>query len=66
MNRNGGNLAEKIQSLSSEQIAEVEAFAEFLQVRGQDRVLARAASAASEPALERVWSNPEDDVYDAF
>jgi len=66
MNRNGGNLAEKIQSLSSEQIAEVEAFVEFLQVRGQDRVLARAASAASEPALERVWSNPEDDVYDAF
>ena len=66
MNRDGGNLAEKIQSLSSEQVAEVEAFVEFLLVRGQDQVLARAATAAREPAFERVWSSPEEDVYDAL
>jgi hypothetical protein len=66
MSRNTGNLAEKTQTLSSEQIAEVEAFVEFLQVRGQDRAVARAASAASEPAFERVWSNPEDDACDAL
>jgi hypothetical protein len=28
--------------------------------------LARAAAAASAPAFAAVWSNPEDDVYDAL
>ncbi|MGB9030448.1 MAG: hypothetical protein WCC27_10035 [Acidobacteriaceae bacterium] len=63
---NAGNLAEKIQALSPEQIGEVEAFVEFLRFRGLDRALATAAAAASEPAFERVWSNPEDDAYDAL
>jgi hypothetical protein len=63
---NAGNLAEKIQALSSEQIAEVEDFVEFLRFRGQDRAVARGAAAASEPAFERVWTNPEDDAYDAL
>ena len=49
----------------SEQIAEVEDFVEFLRHRGQDRELARAAATASSPALEAIWNNPEDDVYDA-
>jgi hypothetical protein len=66
MSRNPVHLAEKIQALSAEQIAEVEAFVEFLQLRAQDRAMANAAEAASEPAFERVWSNPEDDVYDAL
>jgi hypothetical protein len=66
MSRNPVHLAEKIQALSSEQIAEVEAFVEFLQSRSQERALAHAAAGVNEPAFERVWSNPEDDVYDAL
>jgi hypothetical protein len=66
INGNLKNLAEKIQTLSSEQIAEVEDFVEFLRFRGQERALSRAGAAASEPAFEAVWNNPEDDVYDAL
>lgn len=29
-----------------------------------DRRLATAASALSEPVLKRIWDNPDDDVYD--
>jgi hypothetical protein len=63
---NINNLAEKIQTLSAEQITEVEDFVEFLRLRGQERALARASAEASAPAFEAVWSNPEDDVYDAL
>ena len=66
MNGNLRNLDEKLQSLSSEQIADVEDFVEFLRFRGQERALSRAGAAASEPAFEAVWGNPEDDVYDAL
>ncbi len=66
MNRPASNLAEKLDDLSPEQIAAVEEFVEFLRLRGQDRALARAAAAASAPAFEAVWNNPEDDVYDAI
>ncbi len=66
MSRGAGNLAEKLRTLSTAQIAEVEAFAEFLEARGQDRALARAASAASAPAFEQVWSNSDDEAYDAL
>ena len=59
-------LCEKIQTLSAEQISEVEDFVEFLRVRGQERVLTRAAAAVSAPAFAAVWNNPEDDVYDAL
>jgi hypothetical protein len=58
-------LREKIQTLSAEQIAEVEDFVEFLRHRGQDRELARSAGTVSSPAFEAIWNNPEDDVYDA-
>jgi hypothetical protein len=66
MNVNVRNLAEKIQALSAEQIAEVEDFVEFLQFRGQERALTRASAAASQRAFEAVWNNPEDDIYDAL
>jgi hypothetical protein len=65
MNSNLNTLSKKIQTLSAEQITEVEDFVEFLRYRGQDRELARSAAAGSSPALEAIWSNPEDDVYDA-
>ena len=66
MNGNVSNLAEKIGSLSSEQIAEVEDFVEFLRLRGQERALARASAEVSARAFEAIWNNPEDDVYDAL
>ena len=66
MNRSSAILTEKIRMLSPEQIGEVEDFVEFLRLRTQDRGLTRAAAAASTPAFEAVWDNPEDDVYDAL
>ncbi len=66
MNRNTSQLVEKLETLSPEQIAAVEEFVEFLRVRGQDRTLTRAATAASAPAFEAVWNNPQDDAYDAI
>ncbi len=66
MNRFASNLAEKLEALSPEQIAAVEDFVEFLRSRGQDRALTRAAAAATAPAFESIWNNPEDDVYDAL
>jgi hypothetical protein len=59
-------LIEKIEALPDERIAEVEDFVEFLRLREQERALTRAATAASAPAFARVWSNPEDDAYDAL
>ncbi len=66
MNRFASNLAEKLETLSPEQIAAVEDFVEFLRARGQDRALVHAAAAASAPAFESIWNNPEDDAYDAL
>ncbi len=59
-------LLEKIKALPSERFAEVEDFVDFLVARDRQRSLARDAAAASAPAFERVWDNPEDDVYDAL
>jgi hypothetical protein len=66
MHANAGALTEKIQSLSAEQIAEVEDFVEFLRLRGQERQLTGASAAASAPAFAAVWDNPEDAAYDAL
>jgi hypothetical protein len=68
MSLNLNTLSEKIQTLSAEQISEVEDFLEFRRVRGQERELTRAAAAAaaSAPAFAAVWNSPEDDVYDAL
>jgi hypothetical protein len=59
-------LAEKIRSLSPEQINEVEDFIESLRLRGEESGLTRSAAAMSAPAFEAVWANPEDDAYDAL
>jgi len=32
----------------------------------RERELTRAAAAASEPVFTKIWSNPEDDIYDAL
>jgi hypothetical protein len=64
-NSNPKSLMEKISALPRERLAEVEDFVDFLRLRDQDRALAHAATAASAAAFAAVWSNPEDDVYDA-
>jgi len=64
MQQMADRISEKIHTLSTEQLAEVERFVESLQVWQNDREIARMMKLASEPALQSVWSNPEDDVYD--
>jgi hypothetical protein len=59
-------LIDKLSTLPSARLAEVEDFVDFLRVREQDRLSSRTASLASEPAFAKVWSNPDDDVYDAL
>jgi hypothetical protein len=66
MNSNASTLTEKIQSLSAEQIVEVDDFVEFVRLRGQERGLTRAVSAVSAPVFEAVWNNPDDAAYDAL
>jgi len=59
-------LIEKLNELPMDRLAEVEDFVDFIRQRDQDRSLVRAARAASAPAFAAVWSNPEDDAYDAI
>ena len=59
-------LIEKIEALPAERIAEIEDFVDFIRLREQEQSLTRAAAAASAPAFAAVWSNPEDDIYDAL
>jgi hypothetical protein len=59
-------LIEKILALPAERIAEVEDFVDFIRLREQERALTRAAAETSAAAFAAVWSNPDDDVYDAL
>jgi hypothetical protein len=59
-------LIEKIQKLSPDRLAEAEDFVDFIRLRDQERALTRDATTASTSAFAAVWSNPEDDVYDAL
>lgn len=59
-------LIEKIGALPTELVAEVEAFVDAISQRQQERSLVRVSAAASAPAFEKVWSNPDDDAYDAL
>lgn len=59
-------LIDKIGALPPERIAEVEDFVDFIRARDSERALANAGLVASEPAFAKVWSNPEDDAYDAL
>ena len=66
MNGTVERLVAKIQRVSSDGIAEVEDFVDFLRFRTHDRRLTRAAAEISAPVFAAVWNNPEDDVYDAL
>jgi hypothetical protein len=59
-------LTEKIQSLTDEQIVEVEDFVEFVRLRQRERGFTHLATTASSPAFEAIWDNPEDAAYDAL
>ncbi len=59
-------LIEKIKALPPERIAEIEDFVDFVRLREQDRALTRAAAATSAPSFAAIWSNPDDDAYDAI
>jgi len=66
MNAAASTLTEKIQSLTDEQLVEVEDFVEFVRLRRLERGQTRVAATASAPAFEAVWDNPEDAAYDAL
>ncbi len=59
-------LIEKIRALPEYRLNEVEDFVDFIRLREQQRALARDAAVASATAFAAVWSNPEDDIYDAL
>ena len=66
MPANADALVEKIQTLSPDRLAEVEDFVDFVRLRDQQRALTRDAAAAGAPAFAAVWTNIEDDCYDAL
>ena len=63
-------LIRKIGALPVARIAEVEDFVDFIGQRedeaASDRALRSAAMTASLPSFAAVWTNPEEDVYDAL
>ena len=59
-------LIEKIRRLPAERIAEIEDFVDFIHLRERERALTRDAAETSAPAFAAIWSNPDDDVYDAL
>jgi hypothetical protein len=66
MNPRINTLAEKIQTLPPDEIAEIEDFVEILRLRGHERGPVRDAATVSHRAFEAVWDNPEDAVYDGL
>ena len=63
---NAQALLKKIQALPVDRIAEIEDFVEFIVLREQDRALTRAGASSSAPSFAAIWSNPEDEAYDAL
>jgi hypothetical protein len=59
-------LIEKIQTLSPDRLAEVEDFVDFFRQRDQESALTRDATFTNAPAFAAIWSNTEDDCYDAL
>jgi hypothetical protein len=60
------SLIEKIRALPADRISDVEDFVDFIRLREQERALPRAAGETSAPAFAAIWTNPDDDVYDAL
>ncbi|HET6545152.1 MAG TPA: hypothetical protein VFG55_00215 [Rhodanobacteraceae bacterium] len=58
------HVTQKLRALSTERVAEVEDFIDFLRERDNDLELVKAAAAVSEPALDAIWNNDADAAYD--
>ena len=56
------NLKLKIESLTPEQLAKVEALIDSMRADAHTR----ASMYLSEPAFEAIWDDPENDLYDAL
>ena len=63
---NPQSLIEKIKALPPERLDEVEDFVDFIVLRTQERSLVRVAAASSEAVFAKIWSNSDDDAYDAL
>lgn len=57
-------LVEKISRMSIEQILLIEKFIDSLAPKDSDRMLTLAAAKLAEPALQKIWDNPDDAEYD--
>jgi len=58
------SVVQKLKSLSSQRLAEVEDFIDFLKQRDEDHTLTKAAAATAEPSFKTIWDNPDDADYD--
>lgn len=54
----------KLEHLSTDRLAEVEDFIDFLQHKDQDKHLRHDFTNASVNSFKEAWDNPEDDDYD--
>ena len=54
----------KIQRLPPEKVAVVDDFVDFLENRGKEDSLIKAAKKLSEQSFQKIWDNPEDAEYD--
>ena len=59
-------LIRKIGALPRARVEEVEDFVDFIGQRESELSLRTAVRDSSAPAFAKIWSNPEDDVYDAL
>jgi hypothetical protein len=59
-----GHVLKKLEYLSSEQLAEVENFIDFLNQRDQAKCLRHDYAQASEDTFSKAWDNDDDAIYD--
>ena len=57
-------LFNKIQRLPPDKLAVVDDFVDFLESRGREKRLVKAAEKLSEQSFQKIWDNPEDAEYD--
>lgn len=59
-------MLEKLNSLSSERLTEVEDFIDFLSQRDRDKHLRENYALASEDTFKNLWDNDDDAIYDTL
>ena len=57
-------LIEKLRTLPTERLAEVEDFVDFLRSRDDHRSLVGATAKSAEPVFAKIWDNDQDAAYD--